>query len=163
MTKKFKPSHPDYFDLIVDINWSSPTPYDELAGHADDDSAYFYAVVAHENEQWTPYYIGLVWSQTASVRHKNSDHKSRRERLKKLYPDLEFKVALGVPDLDVKDIKKGVIEKLEGLLIYSQWNPRLDNTLKIERFYSDKHILIRNTGFNAPFDTEIGFGVFGKK
>ena len=49
-------------DLRTSINWSTPLAHDMLNSgiSADDESAYFYAIVGRFEREWWSYFIGMV-------------------------------------------------------------------------------------------------------
>jgi len=149
-------------DVISTIEWSNPITHDMLhSGLAEsDDSAYFYAIIGLFEQVWWPFYIGKVYSQTISERHKNADHIQRLEELKSKYPKVTWHLTLGTPSIEDGRISSGIIDTIEGLLIYSNWHGESINKNKINDFNSDKHIQITNAGFSEPFHKKIGYGVF---
>jgi len=155
-------AHEDKVDYIVNINWAKPITHDMLyTGLSDmDDSAYFYAIIGLFEGDWWPYYIGMVYSQNVSDRHKNKDHQERLEKLKKDYPKTTWHLTLGTPLLKGKRLSKILISEIEGLLIYGNWHDELINKSKINRFSSSNAIKIINEGFSEPFFKTTSYGVF---
>ena len=137
-------AHEDEIDLTVTIDWSKPLTHDMLyCGLAEsDDSAYLYAIIGLIEREWCPYYIGMVYSQQISCRHKNQDHVKRLDRLKKLYPDTVWHLTLGIPTVDGKRTTKQLIEKVEGLMIYSHWHEDSINQSKINWFFCNRYVSI---------------------
>lgn len=160
--KSYKWAHDDQVDLEVTIDWSVPVTHDMLNyGLAtSDDSAYFYSIIGLINKEWWVYYIGMVFSQSVSKRQKNPDHKRRLDELKMLYPEVTWHITLGTPNFNKYKIEKGLIQEIEGLLIYSHWHEEIINKAKIDYFISENAIQITNTGFIDPFYEKIGHGVF---
>ena len=155
-------AHEDEIDLIVTIDWSNPITHDVLySGLSDsDETAYFYAIVGRFEKQWWAYYIGKVNNQYVSQRHKNQDHKQRLRTLRESYPDTVWHITLGTPHVEGGRVTSGVVDDIEGLLIYSHWHEETINKLKISRFSSSRSIKVINRGFSDPFYKEIGYGVF---
>jgi hypothetical protein len=150
-------------DLVATIDWSHPVTHDMLnTGLASsDDTAYFYSIIGLSDQEWWPYYIGKVYSQSISQRHKNSDHLKRIQKLKTMYPNVIWHITLGTLTFtDNKRINETLIDDLEGLLIYSNWHDESINKSKINNFSADRQIQITNTGFSDPFHSKIGYGVF---
>lgn len=155
-------AHENAIDVVVNINWSKPVSHDMLYyGLAkDNEEAYFYAIIGIEEGDWRPYYIGMVYSQDISSRHKNKDHQNRLVKLTRLHPHITWHLTLGKPSFDGNRISKAMINDIEGLLIYSHWHEDSINESKINGFFSNKYYLINNTGFNDPFYKKVGFGSF---
>ena len=160
--KEYEWAHEDEIDLTVAIEWSNPMAHDMLnSGLSDsDDSAYLYSIIGLFDGEWWPYYIGMVYSQQVSIRHKNQDHINRLARLRKMHPNTVWHLTLGTPTVDGKRITKRLIEKVEGLLIYAHWHDECVNESKINGFFSDSYISIVNSGFTDPFYGKVGFGAF---
>ena len=152
----------DEIDIKVTIDWSRPMTHDMLNyGMAkSDEFAYFYSIIGYVNKAWWPYYIGMVYKQSVSERHENPDHKKKLNELKSAFPEITWHLTLGTPDIKGKRLTKKLIESVEGLLIYSNWQDEMVNKSKINKFNSDATIEIINTGFSDPFYTKTGFGVF---
>lgn len=149
-------------DIRVSIEWTKPVTHDVLkTGLVEsDETAFFYIIIALINKKWVPFYIGKVYSQSVSERHKNTDHLRKIEGLTKDHPDVIWHIMLGTPSLLEGKITTDKVDYIEGLLIYSNWHEALINRSKINGFISNKHIHIINTGFTDPLHKEIGYGVF---
>ena len=108
---KYEWAHDDEIDMRVEIEWSTPMTHDMLkSGLSDsDDSAYFYAIIGLFDGDWWTYYIGMVYLQQVSNRHKNKDHINRLERLKKMHPNTVWHLTLGTPTVDGKRITKKLV------------------------------------------------------
>jgi hypothetical protein len=159
---RFNLAHKDEISIDVEINWSNPTTLDILNSGLEysDDMAFFYAIIGKFGKEWWAYYIGMVFSQFVSERHKAKDHQNRLKQLKKIYPETVWHLTLGTPKLKTGRITKPLIEKVEGLLIYSHKHEEILNKKKIKGFSSFKSMRITNTGFTEPFFEEVVHGVF---
>jgi len=131
---------------------------------SEDEDAYFYAITARCKDGWYPYYIGMVYDQAVSVRHKGKDHLDRLARLKQQHPTLNFGISLGVIE-EIRpqklDLKRDYIEDIESLLIYANWHEDMDNCRKVDyiRLRLQKQIHIENIGFIDHLEKEIFYGV----
>ena len=156
--------HPDEFSLYSEIMWSKPYPYEVLyTGHAEEDyEASFYSIVAYSEKEWWSYYIGMVYEQCISDRHKQEDHKRRLKYLQSKNKNLNFSISLGTLKLlHGARITKKVVDEIEGLLIYGNWNEYMVNKKKIEHFSSDRTFHITNKGFIEHLESEeLAYGVF---
>jgi hypothetical protein len=155
---------PEWVSIEAQINWTIPSTHDVLfSGLIDADAtAYFYAIVSVVKKEWITHYIGKVFGQSASSRHKNVDHLNRLEKLRLDYPGRTFHLSLGTP---VFSEGKGspdapTIDQLEGLLIYSNWSEEMINLRKIEKFHCAQQISLENTGFVAHLCKRSAYGVF---
>ncbi|BBN60215.1 hypothetical protein [Hydrogenovibrio marinus] len=153
-------AHKDEIDIQATIDWSSPITHDMLhSGLSDyDETAHFYAIIALDNKEWWCYYIGKVYKQTVSQRHKNKDHKIKLEQLKKAFPNKTWHLTLGKLSGDFQINEKN-IDEIESLLIYSHWHEENINQKKINRFLSSRSIQINNEGFSEPFYPSVAYGV----
>lgn len=158
----YRPAWPDYFDLVVDIHWEEPVPYEALfSGEASGiDTAWFYTIVACSQGEWWTYYIGMTEYQDVARRLRNQDHLRRRQQLQEDYPELEFLVSLGTPTFLRGGQIANRIHLVEGLLIYCNWHEDMANTQKVQAFNSPYHIAIHSSGWNRHLEPEIAFGVF---
>lgn len=159
--KTFYVAWPDYVDLKVSIRWTAPAMHDVLFSNhvAEDDEAYFYAITARCRGAWYAYYIGMVYDQSASLRHRQGDHVERLAELKRRHPDLNFGISLGVPDFNGVCFDRRMIEEIEGLLIYSNWHEDMINIRKVDFFCSPRQIHVKNTGFSDHLEKEVFYGV----
>jgi hypothetical protein len=155
---------PEWVSIEAQINWTIPSTHDVLfSGLIDADAtAYFYAIVSVVKKEWITHYIGKVFGQSASSRHKNVDHLNRLEKLRLDYPGRTFHLSLGTP---VFSEGKGspdapTIDQLEGLLIYSNWSEEMINLRKIEKFHCAQQISLENTGCVAHLCKRSAYGVF---
>jgi len=155
-------SWPDDLSVKGEIEWSRPYTLDVVfTGHApEDETAYFYAIIALWDKEWCPFYIGIVYYQSVSERHKNKDHQKRMSFLQNKYPSLTFQISLGTPHLQVGAINEKTVKEIEGLLIYSNWHEDMINKKKTEYFTSDRQLYIKNTGFNEHLFVESAYGIF---
>ncbi len=85
-------SWPEDLSIKGEIEWTLPYTLDIIfTGHVpEDETAYFYAIVAPWKKEWWPFYIGLVYNQYVSERHKNKDHQERMKYLNEKHPGLTF-------------------------------------------------------------------------
>lgn len=156
---------PDYIDLSVTIEWTKPFPYDFLfSGEmAENDTAYFYAIVGFHNKKWKPFYVGMTCQQNAAIRHKQQDHKTRLGELKAKY-GIDFSLSLGTPSgISDNDLTAETIGEIEGLLIYANWHDDMVNKRKIDDFSSKRQIYIRNTGWTSHTVPELAYGTMVKR
>lgn len=163
MDSQYYRVHEEYeVDVKVSIEWSLPLTHDMLNyGLSEvDQLANFYAIIGLIEGYWWPYYIGKVYRQTVSSRHKNSDHVERLEALKLRYPEVTWHLTLGTPQFINARKSATLVDSIEGLLIYACWHDETMNKNKVNHFNAAKHINIENTGFYAPFPRNIGYGVF---
>ncbi|GAA3955584.1 hypothetical protein [Allohahella marinimesophila] len=153
-------AHEKEIDLRATINWSTPLSEDMLPTgmSADEDTAYFYAIVGRFEREWQSYYIGMVYSQFVSTRHRNNDHLTRLKDLKSKHPDTVWHLTLGTLTLQDKRLNEGLVKKVEGLLIYSHWHDKCVSRTRSLRFSCDQSIQISNTGFNEPFHKTVAYG-----
>jgi hypothetical protein len=159
--KEFHFAWPDFCTVAVEISWTKPAPHDLLfSGHLEEDqTAYFYSVVAYTDKRWVPYYIGMTHSQSAAIRNRQSDHISRLSKLKEKFPAHTFSICLGTPTFVEGKPNKETIEAVEGLLIYANWHEEMINERKIKTFCSHEQIYLRNTGFSEHIEHELAYGV----
>ena len=162
MKGPYEMAWPDYFDLVADIEWTWPVPYDLLfsGGVEADETAYFYSIVAYVDKRWWPYYIGMVFDQFPSVRNQQPDHRIRLEKLQGRNKALTFSITLGTPAFHVGRRTRDSIAAIEGLLIYGNWHEDMINERKINRFSHAKQIYIRNIGWHEHLEPEVAYGVF---
>lgn len=153
-------AHENEVDLRATINWSTPLSDDMLpAGlSADEDNAYFCAIVGRFDRGWRAYYVAMVYSQFVSTRHKNNDHLARLKELRSKRPETIWHLTLGTLTLQDKRLNEGIVKKIEGLMIYSHWHERCVTRTRSLRFSCDQSIQIINTGFNEPFHKTIAYG-----
>lgn len=161
ITDKFNSVWPDYFDVMLDIKWSEPLDYEKVfSGVEENDSAYFYAIVAEVNKEWRVFYIGMTYKQNVAKRNSQPDHRLRLQKLNHKYKKLIFCLSLGTPIFKKGKVNKKIIETIEGLLIYSNCNEDIQNYKKTEKFKSDKQIYINNIGWTQHIEQEVAHGVF---
>lgn len=164
INEDFKYAWPDYVDVIVEINWTTPVAYDLVFSDdvPENQTAYFYSIVSREGKHWITHYIGMVYQQTVAVRHKQNDHKNRLGDLQKQYPGRQFLLCLGTPLFSDQDHvpEKYLIEEIESLLIYSNWHENLINKRKVNSFFARRQFHITNSGWTKHIVGEIGYGVF---
>jgi hypothetical protein len=157
-------SFPDVLDVAVQIEWTIPCTHDVLfSGLVDQDStAFFYAIVSLQKKSWVTHYIGKVFAQNASQRHRAQDHLVRLNALKVQYPDFVFHLSLGTPMFvdgrGMADAK--TIDDIEGLLIYSNWTGDMINKKRVEYFTCQRQIVIENIGFHNHLYKRSAYGVF---
>lgn len=158
----FEAAWPRYFDLIAEVEWTPPVPHDLLfsGGVAADETAYLYSIVGYVDKGWWPYYIGMVFDQSVSIRNQQADHRTRLMKLKEANPEVGFSIALGTPRFREGRPTRSAIEAIEGLLIYANWHEGMINERKINRFSHAKQIYIRNVGWAEHVEVEIAYGVF---
>lgn len=162
ITDSFLVAWPDYFDLVAEINWTPPSPRDlVISGNLDEDAtAYFYSIVSRVDKTWWPYYIGMTYNQSVSLRLTQSDHLNRLALLTREHPNRDFSISLGTPNFKVGRRDRRTIEAIEGLLIYSNWHESMINDRKINRFSDAKQMYVRNVGWNEHVEPEAAYGVF---
>lgn len=157
-------SFPDCVDVSAQINWTIPCTHDVLfSGLLEQDStAYFYAIISLQKKSWVTHYIGKVFAQTASKRHRAPDHVARLNELKTAHPDLHFHLTLGTPVFieECGSADPKTIDDIEGLLIYSNWTDAMINKRRIDSFVSERQIVIENTGFHQHLYKRSAYGVF---
>ncbi len=160
----FKAAWPEYFNVVVDVDWTPPFSHAELfsGGVSENESAYFYSIVALSRGEWWPYYIGMTFRQTVATRNGQADHLARIDRLKKAHPRHEFMLTLGTPRFEVGSVTLDIIGAIEGLLIYGNWHPEMDNSKKVQTFSPVQHLFVRNTGWSEHLEPELAYGVFYK-
>jgi hypothetical protein len=155
---------PETVEIQATVDWSLPHSHDVLfAGMIDaDQTAYFYAIIALHEKKWWPYYIGKVFAQTASQRHRATDHIARLAELRKLHPTKNFHISLGTPTFGdgCEDPDPATIDDIEGLLIICNWSDKMINKRRIERFVSTRQISIENTGHASHLYKRAAYGVF---
>ena len=158
----FEFSWPDSCDIVADISWTKPSPHDLLfsGGIDENDSAYFYSIVAYAERDWWPYYIGMTHRQSASIRNKQADHRARLSKLKFDYPSLTFSISLGTPTFATGTLSEANIKAVEGLLIYTNWHEKMDNSKNVARYAASMQIYVRNVGWNAHLYPESAYGAF---
>ena len=149
-------------DVQVEIDWTKPLTHDMLnyGLSSADESANFYAIIGMFDGYWWPYYIGKVYFQAVSSRHKNSDHVKRLDDLKASFPKVVWHLTLGTPKFLSSRKSEALIDTIEGLLIYGCWHEEMANKSKVNNFNAHRQIHIKNTGFRHPFPKNIGYGVF---
>ncbi|WP_074471484.1 hypothetical protein [Thiohalorhabdus denitrificans] len=162
LEEKFYAAWPDFFEIIAEIEWCSPKPYDLLisGGVPEDAKAYLYSIVGYSDKEWWPYYIGKTFQKFVSTRIQQPDHKQRLRSLKENYPDLDFTVTLGTPTFHVSRATKNNIDAIEGLLIYGNWHEEMWNERKINDFAHAKQMHVRNVGWVEHLVAELSYGVF---
>ena len=160
----FRAAWPDYFDVIAEIEWSHPVSHEHLfsAGIPENDTAYFYSIVAESRGEWWPYYIGMTCKQTVAKRNQQPDHQVRLAALQESHPSLKFMLTLGTPMFERGSPSDEVIGFMEGLLIYGNWHEEMVNLKKIQTFNSVRHVFIQNIGWSHHVEPELAFGVFYK-
>ncbi|HCT05167.1 hypothetical protein [Pseudomonas sp. BIGb0164] len=158
----FNASWPEWFDVNVDVAWTKPVPHDVLYCGAipEDDYAYFYAVVARKGGEWLPYYIGMTYRQTVSIRLQQADHIRRLAELREAHPDVTFSICLGVPSFTSGIDDLATIEDIEGMLIYANWHENMLNKRGVDKFRSRQQIYIHNSGWTDHLYKEVSCGVF---
>ncbi len=158
----YKWAHKDEIDKSVTIDWSKPVTHDMLnTGLAtNNDEAYLYSIIGLFEGDWLPFYIGMVYKQDISSRHKNHDHIRRLKRLKELHPETTWHLTLGTVVSKEGRITKKLISEIEGLMIYSHWHEDSINENKINGYYGNSYTLITNKGFTDPFYLKVGYGAF---
>lgn len=159
--QKYRWAHENEIDLNVIIEWSKPVSFQELFDrNVDEEKAYYYSIIGKIENCWKSFYIGKVYSQSGSARHKNNDHKERRNSLSKEYPKVDWQLTLGTPKFnETGRVNEDRIDIVEGLLIYSHWHDEILNASKVNYFRSDKSIRIENRGFAKPFKKHVAYGV----
>lgn len=153
--------HQEYIQWQVDINWTKPHGFEVLNyGLIDEDEeAYLYCYVAEE-DGWWPYYIGKVYYRNVSARQRDRDHRERLSNLKQSYPDKNFYISLGTPEINgSSDFDDSILEAVEGLLIYANWHEDMINKRKIDYFKFHEFIKINNTGFVEHLYKESFYGI----
>ncbi|MFC5459307.1 hypothetical protein [Massilia niabensis] len=159
----FYVSWPDHVDIVARIEWTIPSTHDVLfSGLLEQDAtAYFYAIVSLQKRQWITHYIGKVYAQRSSQRHRGADHIARLNELKKSYPNQVFHLTLGTPEfIDARGKPdEATIDQIEGLLIYSNWSDAMVNRQKIESFACSRQIVIENVGFDQHLWKRAAYGV----
>lgn len=160
----FQAKWPEYFDVKAEIDWTQPVAHSDLFSGAvqENETAYFYSIVALDGDKWLPYYIGMTFNQTAAIRNKQIDHSARLERLKLRFPEHKFMITLGTPRFELGSITQDAIGAIEGLLIYGNWHSEMDNVKKVQTFNSIPHVFVRNVGWSEHVEPELAFGVFHK-
>lgn len=160
----FQAAWPSFFDIIAEIKWSEPVSHQHLftAGIPDNETAYFYSIIAQNTGVWMPYYIGMTTKQSVALRNQQRDHRERFAELKESHPNLQFMLTLGTPKFERGRATEETIRIMEGLLIYCNWHDEMANTMKVQTYSSVKHVFIRNTGWSHHIEPEVGFGVFYK-
>jgi hypothetical protein len=157
-------SRPDAVSVRVRIDWSIPATHDVLFSGllAEDDTAFFYAIVALDEKYWWPYYIGKVFAQNASTRHRAADHIERLNQLRLRHPARLFHLTLGTPHFEdgFGGADEGTIDELESLLIYTNQSERMINKQKMAYFASARQSAIENTGFSQHLWRRSASGVF---
>ena len=155
---------PDAVEVQANIEWTIPATHDVLfSGLIEADAtAYFYAIVSLDKKVWRTHYIGKVYAQSSSRRHRAADHIARLQELQRNYPGRVFHLTLGTPRFDdgIENPDELTIDKIEGLLIYSNWNEDMINKRKIDTFNCSRQISIENTGFNQHLCKRSAYGVF---
>jgi len=135
----------------VKIKWSRSYDVDKvLSGEIQEDfDAYFYKITGHYSQYVKLFYIGKVFKQTISQRLSQPDHRTRQKKLGNNYPRHKIKIGLGIPEIARKT--KEIIDDIESILIYSNWNENVGNAKKIYKCDIGKsQLLITNTGFYRP-------------
>jgi hypothetical protein len=157
-------SWPDHVPVIAQIEWTLPSTYDVLFSGLiqEDATAYFYAIVSFHKKEWITHYIGKVYAQRSSQRHRATDHIKRLSNLKKSYPGRAFHLTLGTPIFsDRRENPDSLtIDQIEGLLIYSNWSENMINVRKINSFSSSQEMSLENVGFNKHLWKRSAYGVF---
>ncbi|MCM2564504.1 MULTISPECIES: hypothetical protein [Janthinobacterium] len=157
-------SCPDSVEIQVKVDWSLPVTHDVLFhGLVEEDAtAYFYAIIAIHEKEWWPYYIGKVFSQSTSQRHRAADHIARIARLREEYPEKTFHISLGTPILkDMHEVPDSeTVDDIEGLLIISNWSEKMINKRKVDRFICTRQISLENTGFSEHLYKRAAYGLF---
>jgi hypothetical protein len=155
----------DHVDVLARIEWTIPSTHDVLfSGLLEQDAtAYFYAIVSLQRKTWSTHYIGKVYAQRSSQRHRAVDHVARLKELKARYPDRVFHLTLGTPTFfDGREHPDEVtIDQIESLLIYSNWSEAMINKRKIDSFTCPRQIVIENVGFNRHLWKRAAYGAFG--
>ncbi len=159
---EFYAAWPDYFDVVVDIDWTEPKAHKNLfSGEIpENETAYFYAIVSKFSGEWWPYYVGMTIRQTAAVRNQQPDHRAKLQKLHDSRPRQEFLITLGTPRFERGSAKSETIHAMEGLLIYGNWHQDMVNEKKVQTFTSVQHIHIRNVGWSEHLEPELAYGVF---
>jgi hypothetical protein len=160
-TSDFKFAWPEHFNIQGTIDWTKPITHDLLFTDeiSENNTAYFYSIVALKNKHWHSFYIGMVFKQCVSERHKQADHKTRLKKLQENHPNLQFLLTLGTPILTTGELTQATIEEIEGLLIFSNWHEQMVNPRKIKTFLGRNQIHIENTGWTKHLVQEMGYGV----
>lgn len=155
---------PDSISVQAKINWTNPLTHDVLFSGLipEDATAYFYAIVSTDRKIWTTHYIGKVYAQKSSQRHRSADHVARLKELQENYPTRIFHLTLGTPifDGEIEIPNETVIDQIEGLLIYSNWNEEMVNKRKIDTFHCASQISLENTGFSNHLCKRSAYGIF---
>ncbi|MER0214957.1 MAG: hypothetical protein DU481_01910 [Nitrosomonas sp.] len=160
---EFHLAWPDEIKVNVTITWTKPAPHDLLfsGGLDEDDTAYFYSIVGRVDREWWPFYIGMTHAQSAAKRNQQVDHQERLKLLKKKNKGQDFSITLGTPTFPKGTrVTSSLIGKIEGLLIYSNWNDLMVNKKKTQGFSSNQSIYISNTGWAEHLEKEVAYGVF---
>jgi hypothetical protein len=157
-------ARPDEIAIKAAIEWTIPSTHDVLFSGLlpADATAYFYVIVSLHQRQWIPHYIGKIYAQCSSQRHRAADHVERLRDLQERYPNRTFHLSLGTPTFTgiPGDPDPQTIDDLEGLLIYSNWNEDMVNKRKIDSFVCSRQIYLENTGFNQHLWKRAAYGVF---
>ena len=161
---EYKIAHRDDISFTGVIEWSKPMSHDVLFSQQDvdeDERGYFYTICAYSEGKWWTYYIGMVYDQWVTDRHKQKDHKNRLDDLKIKHPSLIFHVSIGVlKQASGARITEELIADLEGLLIHAEWHEELANKRKVGTFSSGRTYSVTNDGFIDHLDAkEIVFAV----
>jgi len=153
---------PEAIDIDVNIEWSQPYTHEVLFSELapEDETAYLYSIVAKFEKEWTPLYIGMVYDQSVSERHKSEDHKARMDLLKQRYKDKLFYVTLGTPSFKKGRISSSAIKAIEQLLTYCNWSDKMINEKNIEYCAISSQVRILNKGFIEHVCEETAYGVF---
>jgi hypothetical protein len=160
----FRFSWPDHVPVVAQIDWTLPSTHDVLFSGLleQDETAYFYAVISLYKRKWMTHYIGKVYAQCSSKRHRAADHVKRLNQLRELCPDRTFHLTLGTPKFadDTLSPDAKTIDAIEGLLIYSNWTIHLTNKRKIDSFSNRQEISLENVGFTKHVLKRSAYGVF---
>lgn len=155
---------PDTVAVQVTIEWTLPSTHDVLFSGLmpEDDTAYFYAIISLERKNWCTHYIGKVYEQSSSQRHRAADHLARLRELQKTYPGRLFHLTLGTPRFfdDFGKPDESTVDQIEGLLIYSNWSEVMINKRKIDSFQCSRQIAVENIGFIQHICRHSAYGIF---
>jgi hypothetical protein len=155
---------PDAVSVQAKIEWTVPSTHDVLFSGliAEDATAYFYAIVSLDKKIWFTHYIGKVYVQNSSKRHRAADHIARLKELQLNYPGRTFHLTLGTPRFDdgLENPDELIIDQIEGLLIYSNWSEKMINKRRIDTFHCSRQISLENTGFISHLCKRSAYGIF---
>ncbi len=151
----------------IEIKWSKPIKYEEFLEDGLDGEQYVYLYMIIGKYSENPYklfYIGKTYSNIVFYRLKNKDHKERYAKIKKNFPRHELFISLGFIKLsDGKNITKKLIDEIESILIYTNYNKYIFNKNKIYSYKIDNEYKITNKGFKyIPLYKKINYGIFVK-